>query len=277
MRLRGKFSVKNNRLKQYIDFLFTANCTAQVENHVHSYSWKILDKQYDLQVWDVDVLKFLDISILFIGIGKEVAKELAKRDSRVIMACRDVIKGEKAAESIRQELKEDSQANVIVKKLNLASSKSIKEFTDEITSSEPKVDILINNAGVFGPPFALTEDGIETTFATNHLGHFLLTNLLLKKLESSMPSKIIVVSSKLYEKAKINFENLNGEQGYKGVAAYAQSKLANLLFAYELNKRLPDGKNLHGNIFNVLPSVRHSQGATSFVDRQGSVNSSTHI
>ena len=216
----------------------------------------------NLPVWDVAVFKFLVTSILFIGIGKEVAKELAKRDSRVIMACRDIIKGEKSAESIKQELKEDSQANIVVKKLDLASLKSVQEFANEITSSEPKVDILINNAGVFGPPFALTEDGIETTFATNHLGHFLLTNLLLKKLESSMPSKIIVVSSKLYEKAKINFENLNGEQGYKGVAAYAQSKLANLLFALELNKRLPDGKNLHENIFKVSPSMRYFQGVS---------------
>lgn len=173
------------------------------------------------------------------GIGKEVAKELAKRNARVIMACRNVEKGEKAASDIKRELL--GHGELVVVKLDLASLRSVREFCDKINNSEKSLDILINNAGVFGPPFIPTEDGYETTFAVNHLGHFLLTNLLLEKLKESAPARIIVVASKLYEKAKINFQNLNGEEGYSKANAYAQSKLANMLFSLELHKRLPKG------------------------------------
>ena len=175
------------------------------------------------------------------GIGKEIARELARRNARVIMACRDTQRGEIAAEDIQREI---SHGKLIVKKLDLASFSSIREFANDIKIAEEKINILINNAGVFGPPFALTEDGYETTFAVNHLGHFLLTNLLLEKLAVSAPSRIIIVSSKLYERAKINFDDINGEKGYRGITAYAQSKLANMLFAFELNKRLPEGKSV---------------------------------
>ena len=191
------------------------------------------------------------------GIGKEVAKELARRNARVIMACRDIQRGERAAEDIQKEV---SHAQVVVRKLDLASFSSIRDFAKDVNLAEDKINILINNAGVFGPPFSLTEDGYETTFAVNHLGHFLLTNLLLEKLAASAPARIIVVSSKLYERAKMNFMNLNSGE-YKGIAAYAQSKLANMLFAFELNKRLPEGRKIislwswilfHSFLFNAF-------------------------
>ncbi len=175
------------------------------------------------------------------GIGKEVAKDLAKRKARVIMACRNVELGESAALSIANEIGQHVQSKLIVKKLNLASFKSIRNFANELIENEKRIDILINNAGVFGCPFSHTEDGLEMTFGVNHIGHFLLTNLLMDKLINSAPSRIIVVSSKLYERAKIDFGNLNAEVFYSKAGAYAQSKLANLLFAYQLNKNIPKG------------------------------------
>eukprot|EP00795_Rhopilema_esculentum_P003438 gene3438-1813_t len=187
------------------------------------------------------------------GIGKEVSKELAKRKARVILACRDVEKGRKAAREIFEET--GTSCDVVVKELDLASFKSIRKFCQNIYDTEPQVNILINNAGVFHPPYSLTEDGYETTFAVNYLGHFLLTNLLLSKLKDS--ARVIIVASKLYEKAKIDFENLNAEKGYKGFDAYKQSKLANLLFAYELCKKVPRGvtvNSLHpGFVATELP------------------------
>ena len=172
------------------------------------------------------------------GIGKEIAMELARRNARVIMGCRNVVKGQKAAEDIKNQI---GSCELVVKELDLASFRSVREFSKDVIKCEKAVNILINNAGVFGPPFALTEDGHETTFAVNHLGHFLLTNLLLEKLEDCAPARIIIVASKLYEKAKVDFENLNGELNYKGFTAYAHSKLANMLFSFELSKRLPKG------------------------------------
>ena len=174
------------------------------------------------------------------GIGKETAKELANRGAKVILACRNIEKANKAAEDISRTLKKP--VNLRIKYLDLASQKSIKTFADEICIEEERVDILINNAGVFGCPYWKTEDGLEMQFGVNHVGHFFLTNLLLEKLKQSLPSRIIVVSSALYKRAEIDFINLNGEKNYDKAYAYSQSKLANLLFVHELSKRLPQGK-----------------------------------
>lgn len=105
---------------------------------------------------------------------------------------------------------------------------------------EPRLDVLINNAGVYQCPYSRTEDGFEMQFGVNHLGHFLLTHLLLDLLRRSAPSRIVVVSSKLYKRGEINFDDLNSERGYDGAAAYGRSKLANLLFTLELGRRLED-------------------------------------
>ncbi|XP_053567897.1 retinol dehydrogenase 13 [Bombina bombina] len=170
------------------------------------------------------------------GIGKETALELAKRGGKVIMACRDMGKCEDAAREIRGKT---LSHNVFAKHLDLASSKSIKEFAKQILEEEEHVDILINNAAVMRCPHWKTEDNFEMQFGVNHLGHFLLTNLLLEKLKTSGNSRIINVSSLAHIAGEIDFDDINCEKKkYNTKAAYCQSKLANVLFTNELAKRL---------------------------------------
>lgn len=178
------------------------------------------------------------------GLGKEVAMELGKREARVILACRSLEKGKQAAREICSKVKD---AILVVKHLDLSSLVSVRQFADEILREEKRLDVLINNAGVFmDPPMIKTQDGFEIHFGVNHLGHFLLTKLLLGLLEKSSPSRVVVVSSTLAKRARIDFDNIYAEKGYPGrqdhmKGPYAQSKLANLLFAHELSKRLPEG------------------------------------
>uniref|UniRef100_A0A3Q3IXJ2 Uncharacterized protein n=1 Tax=Monopterus albus TaxID=43700 RepID=A0A3Q3IXJ2_MONAL len=162
------------------------------------------------------------------GIGKETAKDLAGR-ARVILACRDMAKGERAAHDIVREVKE---AKVVVMQLDLADIKSIYQFAENISN----LHYLINNAGVAMCPFAKTVDGFEMQFGVNHL-HFLLTFLLLNLLKHSAPSQVINVSSVAHMMGKIQFDDLSGERNYHPVRAYAQSKLANILFTKELARR----------------------------------------
>lgn len=169
------------------------------------------------------------------GIGKATAMELAKRKARVIIACRDLDKANAAAKDIRSKV---DQGELIVKQLDLASFQSIREFAKEVTRDEQHVDVLINNAGVYQCPLSRTEEGLEMQMGVNHFGHFLLTNLLMDKLKSSAPSRVVVVSSGLSKYGKIDFTNLNSEVEYDKSAAYNNSKLANNLFARELARRV---------------------------------------
>ncbi|XP_068088274.1 retinol dehydrogenase 13-like [Hyperolius riggenbachi] len=170
------------------------------------------------------------------GIGKETALELANRGGRIIMACRDMEKCENAAKEIRGKT---LNHNVFAKQLDLASTKSIKEFAKSVLKEEKHIDILINNAAVMRCPHWTTEDGFEMQFGVNHLGHFLLTNLLLDKMKNSGQSRIINVSSLAHVLGDIDFEDLNWEKRkYNTKEAYCQSKLANILFTNELAKRL---------------------------------------
>uniref|UniRef100_A0A0B7ANX9 Retinol dehydrogenase 13 n=1 Tax=Arion vulgaris TaxID=1028688 RepID=A0A0B7ANX9_9EUPU len=169
------------------------------------------------------------------GIGLETAKELAKRGGRVILACRDTVKGEAVRKAI---VEETGNNNVILKKLDLTSFASIKAFAKDINESESHLEILINNAGVMAIPKTLTEDGIEMQFGVNHIGHFLLTQLLLDKIKASAPSRILNVSSSAHLFGKINFDDLNSAKSYSKTQAYFQSKLANVLHARELSRRL---------------------------------------
>ena len=171
------------------------------------------------------------------GVGRETALDLARKGARVIMACRNLEKAHEAAEKIKTTT---GNQNVIVKELNLASLKSVRNFVEEVHQSEDRLDILINNAGIMRCPYWKTEDGFEMQFGVNHLGHFLLTNLLLDMLEKSKPSRIINVSSLAHVRGKIRFDDLSGEQDYSPGPAYAQSKLANVLFTRELSRRLED-------------------------------------
>uniref|UniRef100_A0A8B9IK97 NADP-retinol dehydrogenase n=1 Tax=Anser cygnoides TaxID=8845 RepID=A0A8B9IK97_ANSCY len=192
------------------------------------------------------------------GIGKETARELARRGARVIIACRDTAKGEAAASEIRAET---GNPQVVVKKLDLADTKSIREFADNFLAEEKELHILINNAGVMLCPYSKTADGFEMHLGVNHLGHFLLTFLLLERLKQSAPARIVNVSSLGHHGGRIRFHDLNGEKSYNRGLAYCHSKLANVLFTRELARRLQGTKvtanALHpGSVHTEL--VRHS-------------------
>jgi NAD(P)-dependent dehydrogenase (short-subunit alcohol dehydrogenase family) len=171
------------------------------------------------------------------GIGKETAIDLAKRGARVIIACRNIEKGKEALKEIQEQ---GNSQQVYLQKLDLASLKSVREFAENIKKNEPKLDVLINNAGVMMCPYMKTEDGFEMQLGVNHLGHFLLTNLLLDLLTRSSPSRVVNLSSLGHKlTTRFNFENfVNNENTYGKIDAYAQSKLANILFTKELAKRL---------------------------------------
>ncbi|XP_038669389.1 retinol dehydrogenase 12 [Scyliorhinus canicula] len=169
------------------------------------------------------------------GIGKETAKNLAQRGARVILACRDLEKASKAADEIR---KFSGNGNVLVQNLDLASLQSVRSFVDRITETETHLDILINNAGIMWCPKWKTEDGFEMQFGVNHLGHFLLTNLLLDLLKESAPSRIVTVASLAHSRGKIHFDDINLDNCYDSAVSYNQSKLANILFTRELAKKL---------------------------------------
>ncbi|XP_070576871.1 retinol dehydrogenase 13-like isoform X2 [Ptychodera flava] len=169
------------------------------------------------------------------GIGKETALELARRGGRIVLACRDLEKGKAAAEEIIENTK---NPNVKVFQLDLASLESIKSFVTKFTTEEKKLHILINNAGIMRCPRWKTADGFEMQFGVNHLGHFYLTNLLLDNLKDSAPSRIVNVSSISHTRGRIEFDNLNAEKHYSSSEAYADSKLAIVLFTRELSKRL---------------------------------------
>ncbi|XP_022369297.1 retinol dehydrogenase 14 [Enhydra lutris kenyoni] len=193
------------------------------------------------------------------GLGRATAAELLRLGARVIMGCRDRARAEEAAGQLRRELREaggpepgsdDGEAGeLVVKELDLASLRSVRAFCQEMLQEEPRLDVLINNAGIFQCPYMKTEDGFEMQFGVNHLGHFLLTNLLLGLLKSSAPSRIVVVSSKLYKYGDINFEDLNSEQSYNKSFCYSRSKLANILFTRELARRL-EGTNVTVNVLH---------------------------
>lgn len=173
------------------------------------------------------------------GIGKEAAFDLARRGARVILACRDLERANKAAEEIRAK---SGNGNVVVELLDLASFDSIRKFSAKINAQEERIDLLINNAGIMMCPKWTTKDGFEMQFGTNHLGHFLLTNLLLDKIKSSPQSRIVNVSSLAYKRGKMNWSDLNWEKSYDPNKAYGQSKLANILFTRELAKKLEGTK-----------------------------------
>lgn len=170
------------------------------------------------------------------GIGKETARELAQRGGRIIMGCRDLEKCEAAAKEIRGKT---LNPHVYACKLDLASLKSVRQFAERINKEESRVDILINNAGVMRCPNWKTEEGFDLQFGVNHLGHFLLTELLLDKLKGCAPSRVINLTSLAHIVGKMDFEDLNWEKRkFDTKQAYCQSKLAVVLCTRELAKRL---------------------------------------
>ena len=169
------------------------------------------------------------------GIGLETASVLARHGATVMLACRDMTKAKTASERLRSEA---GHADVRVVRLDLATLASVREAAEEIRSACPRLDLLINNAGVMTPPYQRTADGFELTFGTNHLGHFALTGLLLDRLLAAPGSRVVTVSSIAHARGVMAFDDLQYDRGYDAGRAYAQSKLANLLFSYELQARL---------------------------------------
>ncbi|XP_049291537.1 retinol dehydrogenase 12-like [Anopheles funestus] len=169
------------------------------------------------------------------GIGKETARELLKRGGKVYIACRSLKRANEARNDI---VSQTGLSDIHVRELDLASMESIRYFAKRFLEEERRLDLLINNAGVMACPKALTKDGFEHQLGVNHLGHFLLTNLLLDRLKASAPSRIINLSSLAHKFGKINRKDLNSEHSYNQVTAYCQSKLANVMFTRELAKRL---------------------------------------
>ncbi|WP_031426744.1 oxidoreductase [Flavimarina sp. Hel_I_48] len=169
------------------------------------------------------------------GLGFETTRVLLSKHMRVVMACRDLDKGAKAKQKL---LDHYPEARLELLPLDLASLDSVRNFAEAYLEKYSRLDLLINNAGVMVPPYKVTEDGYELQFQANYLGHFLLTGLLLERLTSTEKSRVVLLSSKAHERASINFEDLQSEKNYARWKAYGQSKLACLIFAKELNRRL---------------------------------------
>lgn len=202
------------------------------------------------------------------GIGTETARVLALRGVHVVMGVRDIAAGKDVKETI---VKEIPSAKVDAMELDLSSLASVRNFASEYNSQHHPLNILINNAGIMGTPFMLSKDNIELQFATNHLGHFLLTNLLLDTMKKtarkgSREGRIINVSSEGHRLAYhegIRFDKINDPSGYNGFRAYSQSKLANILHANELARRLKeDGVDITANSVHpgaiVTNIIRHN-------------------
>src|ERR1700736_3964865 len=170
------------------------------------------------------------------GLGYETAAALAAKGADVVLAVRNLDKGKEAARRIEQAT---PGAQVQLRELDLSSLDSIRAAADELRSNHESIDLLINNAGVMFTPKSTTKDGFELQFGTNHLGHFALTNLLLDRVLAATASRIVTVSSQGHRFVRgIRFDDLQWERSYSRVGAYGQSKLANLLFTYELQRRL---------------------------------------
>jgi NAD(P)-dependent dehydrogenase (short-subunit alcohol dehydrogenase family) len=170
------------------------------------------------------------------GLGLETTRELARAGATVVIACRDAAKGHGAAESVRRDV---GAAALEVRSLDLADLDSVRRFASELAADHPSVDVLINNAGVMAPPRRRTADGFESQFGTNHLGHFALSGLLLDQLLASpQGGRVVTVSSGAHRiPGAIKFADPQFERGYSPWRSYGQSKLANLMFCFELARR----------------------------------------
>jgi NAD(P)-dependent dehydrogenase (short-subunit alcohol dehydrogenase family) len=214
------------------------------------------------------------------GIGKATATGLAKLGARVVIACRSRERGEAAVNDIK---KESGNPNVELLLVDLASQGSVRRAAHEFKERFKRLDVLINNAGVFLPKRELTEDGIEKTFATNYLGHFLLTHLLLDTLKQSAPSRIVNVASK-HGGIKINFDDLMLEKKYSIMKAVGPTKLGLVMFTKEMAKRLEGSgvmiNSLHPGLvrttllkdtgfinllFKLIPHVKPEKGAETSI------------
>ena len=177
------------------------------------------------------------------GLGRATAGQLAGQDFQVVLACRDEVRGEAVKKQI---VAATGNKGVYLLRLDLADLASVRAFADNFMRDFNRLDVLINNAAVFRRERVVTPDGFETNFATNHLGPFLLTNLLLETLKASAPARVITVTAP--STTKLDFEDLQAEKKFGGTHAFGASKMGNLLFGYALAKRL-DGSGVTSNLF----------------------------
>ena len=169
------------------------------------------------------------------GIGKETAIGLAQRGATVVITSRDRARGEAAINEIKQRT---GNEDVSLMPVDFASLASIRQFAADFLAAHTQLHVLVNNAGAYNATRTLTADGFETTFGVNHLGYFLTTKLLLDAIKASAPARIVSVSSAAHARATMSFDDLHGERSYGGFGAYGRSKLANVLFTYELARNL---------------------------------------
>lgn len=212
------------------------------------------------------------------GLGLESTRMLAGRDARVVMACRNPDKGEQARDEVRAA---HPDALLDLMQVDLADLASVRDFAQEFRQHYGQLDVLMNNAGIMAPPLQHTKDGFEMQFGVNHLAHFALTGLLLDQLETAPDPRIVLISSFAHRMGDIYFDNLNADKWYKRWKFYGQSKLANLMHALELDRRLrADGSSIRaipvhpgysatglqrtvagGGFFNALFAQSQTKGA----------------
>jgi NAD(P)-dependent dehydrogenase (short-subunit alcohol dehydrogenase family) len=212
------------------------------------------------------------------GLGLESTRMLAGRGARVVMACRNLDKGRQAMDEVRAAYPD---AELDLMELDLADLNSVRAFAQAFRQHYEKLDVLMNNGGIMAPPLAHTKDGFEMQLGVNHLAHFALTGLLLDQLEAAPDPRIVLISSFAHRMGNIYFDNLNAEKWYKRWKFYGQSKLANLMHALELDRRLrAEGSSIRavpvhpgysatglqrtvagGGFFNALFAQSQTQGA----------------
>jgi len=200
----------------------------------------LAEKQIQKMKWKTSNIPDLKGKIALVtgansGLGFYTSLELARKGALVIMAARNKERGNTAVEKIRSEI---PTAELQFMKLDLANLELVKYFADSFIEEFERLDIMVNNAGVMALPLMRTIQGFEMQFGTNHLGHFALTALMINHIEKTPGARIVNVSSTAHKFGKINFDDLNSERSYSKWAAYGQSKLANMLFTYELNRRM---------------------------------------
>lgn len=197
------------------------------------------------------------------GLGKQATKVLASKNAKIILAVRNTQKAEDVVMKIRKDF---PSAKLEIRHLDLGKLKSVQTFAEEFTNDYSQLDVLINNAGIMMCPYSKTEDGFEIQMGTNHFGHFALTGLLIPLLLETKDSRVVATSSIAHKSGSINFDDINWEsRKYSTIKAYADSKLANLYFTYELARKYKDNPNA------PLFTVAHPGGTNTDLGRHMSI------